>query len=357
MAEPINVADYEAIARGKLEPQVRDYYAGGAWDEVTLRCNRESFARYQLRPRMLVDVSKLDTQTTILGQKIAAPILIAPTAFHCLAHPEGEIATAKAAAAEETIFVLSTLSTKSIEEVASAVSAGIRWFQLYVHRDRGLTRSLVERAEAAGYQALCVTVDAPVLGIRERDRRNSFTLPKGFTLANLTGMRIPEVEGESALFLYVAQQFDPSLTWRDIEWLKSISRLPIVVKGILRGDDAVLALNHGASAIIVSNHGGRQLDCAIATIDAISEVAEAVDGRIQVLMDGGIRRGTDVLKALARGAKAVLIGRPVLWGLAANGEAGVQLILQLLRDELRSAMALCGCPTLKDIDSSLIARP
>ena len=231
------------------------------------------------------------------------------------------------------------------------------WFQLYVHRDRFLTRTLVERAEAAGYQALCLTVDAPVLGVRERDRRNQFTLPSGLELANLTSManlEIPETEEESGLFAYVANQFDPALTWQDLEWLQSLTSLPVIVKGILRGDDAVRAVEHGAKGIIVSNHGGRQLDGAIATIDALPEVVAAVGNKVDVLMDGGIRRGTDILKALALGAKAVLIGRPVLWALAVNGETGVHHLLELLRNELDVAMALSGCAKVENINPSLV---
>lgn len=356
MADLINIFEYEALAKEKLPPMAWDYYAGGSGDELTVRGNRDAFSRYRLRPRMLIDVSRRDLRVSILGRTVDAPILIAPTAFHCLAHPDGELATARAASATGTLMVLSTLSTKTLEDVAAAGGAGARWFQLYVHKDRGLTRALVERAEAAGYAALCLTVDAPLLGTRERDRRNSFFLPKGLRLANLTGLAVPEVEGESALYAYVARQFDPSLTWSDIDWLRSITKLPVAVKGILRGDDARLAVEHGATAIVVSNHGGRQLDGAVATIDAVGEVCESASGKAEVLMDGGVRRGTDVLKALALGARAVLVGRPVLWGLAAGGEAGVVRVLQILREELDAAMALCGCPTLKDIDSTLIAR-
>jgi 4-hydroxymandelate oxidase len=314
---------------------------------------------------MLVDVSQRDLSVEVLGQTLAMPILIAPMAFQCLTHPEGEVATARIAAELGTGMVLSTLSTKRLEDVATA-SRQVKsqtnnplWFQLYVHRDRALTRALVERAEAAGFSALCLTVDAPVLGRRERDRRNQFTLPPGMELANLTTMAdlaIPKAAGESGLFAYFAQQLDPSLTWRDLEWLRSITELPVVVKGILRGDDARQAVDCGAKAIIVSNHGGRQLDGAIATIEALPEVVAAVGEKVEVLVDGGIRRGTDVLKALALGAKAVLIGRPVLWGLAVGKEAGGRHVLELLRDELDVAMALSGCATIQDIDPYLVRR-
>jgi len=391
--KPINLFEYETLAAKHLSQMALDYYASGAWDEITLRDNRAAFERYKLRPRMLVDVSRRDLSTTILGQSLQMPILIAPLAFQCLAHPEGEIATAKAAAKLGTVMVLSTLATKSLEEVAlaqqqteqeaysienpksSGASVGIVtgtaktptsrkiqnrfWFQLYVHRDRGLTKALVERAYEAGYRALCLTVDAPVLGQRERDRRNQFALPAGMELANLasiTDLEIPYKPGESGLFNYFLEQLNPALTWKDIEWLQSISHLPLVVKGILRGDDAVRAVEHGAIAIIVSNHGGRQLDGAIASIDALSEVVASVGDKAEILVDGGIRRGTDILKALALGAKAVLLGRPVLWGLAVGGAAGVGHVLELLQDELDVAMALSGCAKLQDVDPSLVVR-
>jgi 4-hydroxymandelate oxidase len=356
---PINLFEYERLANQHLSQMALDYYASGAWDEITLRDNRAAFERYKLRPRMLVDVSQRDLSTQILGQSLELPILIAPMAFQCLAHPEGEIATAKAAAKMGTAMVLSTLATKSIEEVASVGNQTPQWFQLYVHRDRALTRTLVERAYAAGFQALCLTVDAPLLGKRERDTRNQFVLPSGMELANLatlTDLEISYKPGESGLFAYFLEQLNPALMWKDLEWLQSLSPLPLVVKGILRGDDALRAVEHGAKAVIVSNHGGRQLDGAIATIDALSEVVAAVGDKAEVLVDGGIRRGTDVLKALALGAKAVLLGRPVLWGLAVGGEAGVQHVLELLRDELDLAIALSGCAKLQDIDPSLVVR-
>ncbi|MBD2126135.1 alpha-hydroxy-acid oxidizing protein [Microcoleus sp. ZQ-A2] len=357
--KPINLFEYQTLASQQLSPMARDYYASGSWDEITLRDNRAAFERYKLRPRMLVDVSQRDLSTTILGQSLPLPILIAPMAFQCLAHPEGEIATAKAAAKLGSVMVLSTLATTSMEDVASVRSQTPQWFQLYVHRDRGLTRALVERAHAAGFQALCLTVDAPVLGKREKDTHNQFVLPSDMELANFSRLAHLEISyqpGESGLFAYFLEQLNPALTWSDLEWLQSLSPLPLVVKGILRGDDAIRAVEHGAKAVMVSNHGGRQLDGAIASIDALSEVVAAVGDQVDVLVDGGIRRGTDVLKALALGAKAVLLGRPVLWGLTLAGEAGVKHVLELLRDELDLAMALSGCAKLQDIDSSLVVR-
>ncbi|MEB3339446.1 alpha-hydroxy acid oxidase [Okeania sp.] len=360
MNKPINLFEYESLAPEYLSQIVLDYYASGAWDEITLRDNRTAYAKYKLRPRMLVDVSQRNLSTKILGKPIKMPILIAPMAFQCLAHSEGELATAKVAAELGITMVLSTMSNTTLEDVALAADVPRSlWFQLYVHRDRSLTRALVERAEAAGYQALCVTADAPILGVRERDRKNKFTLPSNLKLANLASManlEIPETEDESGLFTYFAHQLDSALTWQDIEWLQSLTSLPIVVKGILRGDDAIRAVEHGAKGIIVSNHGGRQLDGAIATIDALPEVVAAVGNKVDVLMDGGIRRGTDILKALALGAKAVLVGRPVLWALAVDGENGVRHLLELLSSELDVAMALSGCAKVENIDASLVCK-
>ena len=354
----INLFGYEQLAKEHLSQMAFDYYTSGAWDEVTLRDNVAAFTRVKLRPKMLVDVSKIDLTTKVLGASLQLPILIAPMAFQCLAHSDGELATALAAASAGVGMVLSTLATKSLEEVAR-VTNGWQWFQLYIHKDQGLTRALVERAYKAGYKAICLTVDAPVLGKRERDQHNEFTLPPGLHPANLTnisGLDIPQTKGESGLLSYFAQQINPAVTWKDLEWLQSLSPLPLVVKGILRADDAIRAVEYGAQAIIVSNHGGRQLDGAIASLDALPEIIAAVEGKAEVLLDGGIRRGTDIVKALAFGAKAVLIGRPVLWGLAVGGQTGVSHIISLLEDELKVAMTLSGCPTLQDIDSSLISQ-
>ena len=354
----INLFGYEQLAKEHLSQMAFDYYSSGAWDEVTLRDNLAAFTRVKLRPKMLVDVSKINLTTQVLGESLQLPLLIAPMAFQCLADPEGEIATALAAADAGVGMVLSTLATKSLEEVAT-VANGLQWFQLYIHKDQGLTQALVQRAYTAGYKAICLTVDAPMLGKRERDQRNEFTLPPGLHPANLTnisGLDIPQAPGESGLLTYFAQQINPAVTWKDLEWLQSLSPLPLVVKGLLRADDAVRAVEYGAQAIVVSNHGGRQLDGAIASLDALPDIIAAVDGKAEVLLDGGIRRGTDILKALAYGAKAVLIGRPVLWGLAVAGKIGVSHIISLLQDELNLAMALSGCASLGDIDSSLVSQ-
>jgi 4-hydroxymandelate oxidase len=354
--EPLNLFEFEALAREKLDPMAYDYFAGGAGDEVTLRANRAAFERIRLLPRVLVDVGERDLTTTVLSRPVSFPVLIAPTAFHRLAHPEGELATAKAARDAGTVMVLSSLSTTPMEEVAAV--GGERWFQLYVYRDREVTRELVARAEAAGYTALVLTVDAPYLGRRERDVRNSFTLPAGLRVANVAGRGyggLAREAGTSGLAAYFATMLDPTLTWRDLEWLVAITSLPVVVKGVHRADDAERAVAHGAAAVVVSNHGGRQLDTVPAGIEMLPAVAEAVGGRVEVLVDGGIRRGTDVVKALALGARAVLLGRPVVWGLAVGGAQGVAQVLELLRAELDLALALCGCRSVREVDRGLVA--
>ena len=358
--QPINVSDYEALAAARVEPAAWDYYRGGAEDEVSLHANRSAFERIRLRPRMLVDVSTRELRTTVLGTPVSMPILVAPTAYHCLACEEGECATAQAAGVAGTVMVISTLATRSIEEVARAAT-GPLWFQLYVYRDRGVSETLVRRAEAAGCKALVLTVDAPRLGTRERDVRNGFGLPPHLSMANFVDDAYAGVHerepGGSALAVHAAALFDMSLTWEGLEWLRGVTRLPVLVKGILTAEDAELAVAHGADGIIVSNHGGRQLDGVPATIEALPEVAQAVAGRCELYLDGGVRRGTDVLKALALGARAVLVGRPVIWGLAADGAAGARHVLELLRDELDLAMTLAGRPTLASIDRALVKLP
>jgi 4-hydroxymandelate oxidase len=349
----LTVEEFEAAAQGVLPRMVFDYFAGGAGEEWTLAENRRAFERWVLRPRVLIDVSEVDLRTTVLGQEMAFPILLAPTALQRMAHRYGEVATARAAASLDAVMVMSTVSSASMEEVAG--SGARLWFQLYVMKDRDLTAELVKKAHAAGSSALVLTVDAPILGRRFRDDRNRFSLPPGIGMANLEGMGLPESEG-SRLFAFFVERHDASFTWEDVTWLKSLAPMPLVLKGIVRGDDASRAVDIGADAIVVSNHGGRQLDGAAATIDVLPEVIEAVDGRVEVLVDGGFRRGGDVMKALALGARAVLVGRPYLWGLALGGEAGVRRVMELLRDDLALAMALCGCPSMADIDRSLVAR-
>lgn len=356
-AEPVNVADYEALARARMEPDAFDYFAGGAGDELTLEANRDGFRRLSFVPRVLVDVSRVDTSTTLLGLTLPLPVALAPTAYHRLAHAQGEVATARGAGAAGALMVASTMATRTLEDIAAAASAPL-WFQLYVHNDRGTTEQLVRRAEAAGYRALVLTVDTPVLGIRERDARSGFKLPAGMPPANFhpgdPALAAPAPPGSASLRTQSLAHLDASLTWDVLEYLRGLTRMPIVLKGIMDPADARRAVETGAAGLVVSNHGGRQLDGTIATIAMLPEVVDAVGGAIPVLMDGGVRRGTDVLKALALGAAAVLIGRPYLWGLAADGEAGVTRVIERLRDELANAMAIAGRPTIASVDRSLV---
>ena len=352
---PSTLYDYATSAPQYLSEMAYQYYVGGARDEITLKANRDAWDQLWLHYRVLVDVQHRTAETTLFGQSVAAPILIAPTAFHGLAHPMGERATAEGARRAQSIYVVSTLSNRSIEEIAS--SGAPLWFQLYVYRDRDLTLELIHRAEAAGCQALVITVDAAMIGTRERDRAHQFHLPDGLTLGNFRGSsraRLDHTGGDSALTQYVRDQLDPSLTWRDLEWLIQRTHLPVLVKGIVRADDALRALNAGARGVVISNHGGRQLDTAPPTALVLPQIAKALNGQGLVLVDGGIRRGSDVLKALALGARGVLVGRPILWGVAMRGAEGVDHVLNILRDELLEAMALCGCPDLASITEDLI---
>ena len=357
--EPITLRDYEQLAAEAMEATTWDFFRDGSDDEVTMRANAEAFQRWRLRPRMLVGGDSCNYATTVLGTPVSMLIMVAPTAYHCLAHPEGECEAARGIGASESLMVLSTHSTRTLEDVAQAAT-GPLWFQLYVYKDRAISEALVRRCEAAGYRALVLTVDAPRLGNREHARRRGFSLPPGMTRANIdqdaNQANKQYQPGTSGFASHANTHFDETLTWEAIEWLRSITSLPIIVKGVLRADDAKLAVEHGVDAIMVSNHGGRQLDSAIATLDALPEIAAAVDGACEVYLDGGIRRGTDVLKALALGARAVLIGRPVIWGLATCGATGVNHVLQILRGELELAMVLSGYRTLSAIDSSLVTR-
>ncbi|KAF5180155.1 L-lactate dehydrogenase [Thalictrum thalictroides] len=350
--EPVNVSEFQELAKQALPKMFYDFYSGGAEDQYTLRENIEAFSRIMFQPRVLVDVSCINLSTTILGYKISSPIMVAPTGMHKLAHPEGEVATARAAAACKTIMVLSFSSTCTVEEVASSCNA-IRFFQVYVHRRRDISAVLVQRAERCGYKAIVLTADTPRLGRREADIKNKMISPQ---LKNFEGLLSTEVVSEkgSKLAAFANGALDPSLSWKDIAWLKSITNLPILIKGVLTAEDAVKAVEVGVAGIIVSNHGGRQLDYVPATISVLEEVVQAVGGRIPVLFDGGIRRGTDVFKALALGAQAVLIGRPVIFGLAAKGEYGVRRVIEMLRDELELTMTLCGCRSVKEITRSYV---
>ncbi|HEX5992938.1 MAG TPA: alpha-hydroxy acid oxidase [Thermomicrobiales bacterium] len=354
-ALPLNLHEYEAAARELLPPMVWEYVAGGSGDQVTLRGNRAAFDRWRLLPRVLRGLREVSTATTILGQPIALPVLIAPSGRHRLCHDEGERATARAARAAGTIYTMSTAATLAIEEVAP--EAGSWWFQLYVYRDRGLTRELVLRAAAAGASALVVTVDVPMRGRREAEERTRFAMPPGVATALLAapeGTPVPAGTTGTAVAAEVNAVFDPALNWDDLDWLASLSPLPILLKGVLHPGDAARAIEYGTRVILVSNHGGRQLDGAVAALDALPAVVEAVADRAEVIVDGGVRRGTDILKALALGARAVLIGRPVHWGLAVGGEAGVRHVLELLRAELALDLMLCGLASPLEVDGSLI---
>ncbi|HEV2660605.1 MAG TPA: alpha-hydroxy acid oxidase, partial [Ktedonobacteraceae bacterium] len=309
--EPINVFEYEILAKERMNPIYWDFYASGSDDEVTLRANQADFARIRLRPRMLVDVAQCTTSTSVLGLPVQMPILVAPTSMHCLAHPEGECATALGAGRAGTLMIASSDATRSLEEIAQVANG-----PLYIYHSLDVAAWMVQRAEAAGYQAIVLTVDFPAMGNRERSNRHAVPMPPPpLVEANFVGI---EEEG---------QEWVP-VTWETVDWLRSITTLPLLVKGILTAEDARLSLEHGVSGIIVSNHGGRQLDGVVTSIQALPEIVEATAGRCEVYMDGGIRRGTDILKALALGARAVLVGRPVLWGLAVDGAGGVQQVLE-----------------------------
>ena len=350
MVGPVNVMDVRSRAREALAPGPWGYLASGAEDEGTLEENRRAFRRIRFVPRVLRDVSDVDLSTTVLGREVPFPVLLAPAGFQGLFHPDAELATARAAEETGALMVVSTLSSRPMEEVAEA-GGRRRWFQLYAYRDREITATLVRRAEEAGYRAICLTVDTPRLGRREADVRNRLEIPPEAMPANFAGLvDVPEGPGAgSAVAAQAEELLDPSLTWNDLEWLVDRTELPVVVKGVVAPGDAVRAVDAGARAVVVSNHGGRQLDDTVATIEALEGVADAVGDRAEVLLDGGVRRGRDVAKAVALGARAVLVGRPYLWGLAADGEAGVRRVLEMLRDELEGACALLGCPSAADI--------
>ena len=355
----ITLADHEQHARTQLDDNAWAYFSGGAADEISLRANRSAWDALPLWPRVLRPLAGGHTRVPLLGRTLAHPILLAPVAFQRLAHPDGELAMAYAAAALGAGVVLSTQASVSLESVAQAVlpdpGRGPLWFQLYLQPDRGFTQALVQRAEAAGYEALVLTVDAPTSGVRDRERRAGFRLPPGVGPVNLAGLQAPASPplspGQSALFDGLLHH---APTWDDIAWLQSITRLPVLLKGVLHPADARQAVSVGAAGLIVSNHGGRTLDTAPATVTALPRVVQAVGGAVPVLVDGGIRRGTDVLKAMALGASAVLVGRPAVWGLANAGAAGVAHVLRLLRDELEVAMALTGCATLAEATPALL---
>ncbi len=348
----LNVHDFELAAEERLDLATFGYIAGGANDEWTLRENSTAFERWVLRPRMLVDVSDVTTAATVLGTEVSLPVLIAPTAFQRTAHPEGELAMARAAESAGTVMCLSTGATATIEEVAAAAPNAKRWFQLYWSRDRGVVKDMVERAEANGYGAVMLTVDLPELGRRERDLRTGFEIPEELPVPAFLAL----AEEASARPDQINFLVDNSLTWQDLEWLRSVTSLPVLVKGILTAEDAELACESGLEGIVVSNHGGRQLDGVAASLDALPEVVDAVGDRAVVLLDSGIKRGTDVVKALALGARGVLVGRAPLYGLAVGGAEGVERVLELLREEIELALALCGCTSPAGVTREHIAR-
>lgn len=361
LARCLNINDLKAVAEKRLEPSAFRYFAGGAEDHRALQSNRRAFEEVSLHYRVLRGVGTRDLSTEVLGIPLSMPLLTAPTAFHQLAHPEGELATARAVKAQQSLMVLSTMSNQSVEAVAAT---GVPfWFQLYMYKDRAITEALLDRVVAAGCRGLVFTVDAPVLGKREDDERYGFRLPADFAMDNLLPR---DARGEreklqrSGLTHYFSALLEDNITWSDIQWLAGRTGLPVLVKGIVRCDDAVAALDHGARGVIVSNHGGRQLDAAPATMDVLPRIAQVLAGRSNaagqlpcLLMDGGVRRGSDVMKALGAGADAVLIGRPILWGLAAGGEAGVRHVYDLFRDEFDRTMALCGCRSVMEIAPDL----
>jgi L-lactate dehydrogenase (cytochrome) len=374
----VNIDDLRKVARRRLPRALFDYIDGGAEDEVTLRANQADFGRYVFRPRVLVDVSRRDQSTTVLGERVASPLILAPTGFTGIFWPRGEAVGARAAGRKGVIFTASTMSICSMEEIAAAAS-GPLWFQLYVWRDREVVRSLLQRAKAAGYRALVVTSDTPVLGQRERDVRSGLVLPPRITVkyvldtvrrfAWLRSMlanprptfgnfvNAPGVEHDiTSLAAFTSKQFSPAVSWAELDWYRSVWQGPLAIKGIVSAEDARLAVEHGVEAVIVSNHGGRQLDYAPSPIEALPEIVDAVDGRAEVILDGGVRRGSDVVKAIALGARACMIGKAFNYGVAAAGQRGVELAVDILAKEIDRCLALIGRPTLADLDRSAV-RP
>jgi isopentenyl diphosphate isomerase/L-lactate dehydrogenase-like FMN-dependent dehydrogenase len=349
----VNLADFERVASEKLDAGVLGYFAGGAGDEETLRENVAAWGRWRLRPRMLAGHPEWSARSELLGAELSMPVLVAPVAFQKMVDPDGEAAMARAARAAGTAMCLSTLATTIPSEIAAAAPGGRHWFQLYCFSDEGVTRALLDNAVASGFEAILVTVDAPRAGNRERDLRTGFQVPEG--------LGVPSVQAAlgSQRAVTVAEAFqliDPALAWPDLEAIASDCDLPVFVKGVLTGEDAALAIEHGAAGVVVSNHGGRQLDRVCATADVLEEAVHAVDGRGPVLVDGGIRRGIDVAIALAIGADAVLVGRPALWGLAAGGEQGALRVLEVLRAELELALLLCGCASPSELGPEHVQR-
>jgi isopentenyl diphosphate isomerase/L-lactate dehydrogenase-like FMN-dependent dehydrogenase len=364
LGQALTLQDLERLAASTLDRPAFDYIAGGAGDEQTLSANVEAFRKWQLRPRVLVDVSRIATNTTFLGRPVAVPFAVAPVAFQDFAHPEAEVATARAAASAGALFCLSTMSSRSMEEVAAAsdvtrpkgeTAPAPRWFQLYVHRDRARSEDLVKRAAGAGFGAIVVTLDFAVAGNRERDRRNGLAYPQQFGNFELASEGGTTANG--SIGMVIGGLNDASLTWRDLEWLRGATELPVVLKGVLTSEDAALAVDHGVDGLIVSNHGGRQLDRTPPTIDVLAEIVDAVAGRAEVYLDGGVRRGADVITALALGARGVFVGRPIVFGLAVGGEKGARRAIDILADELRTDLALLGTTTPEELGRQHLRRP
>ena len=352
---PINVLEYEALARGSLPRPNFDYLSTGSEDEVTLRDNLEAFGRIRLLPPVLHGIGHCDLSTTVLGEPVSIPVMLAPVVTQGLFHPEGELASARAAASHGTVFGVSTGSTYTVEDIAAA-GKGPLWFQLYFRRDREVTRGLLQRVEQAGFKTVVLTVDRD--GRKEQDMRNRFTLPQRmlYRVMQQIGHDLPEKMSNEELYKFANSARDPGLTWEIFDWLRSVTRLPLLAKGIVSPSDARKAVSAGLDGIIVSNHGGRALDGMPATIDALEEIVRTVDGRLKVFMDGGFRRGRDVLKALALGARAVLIGRPYAWGLATAGKAGVHRVLEIFREEVQNALVTCACARISDVHKDLLLR-
>ncbi|WP_404867802.1 alpha-hydroxy acid oxidase [Kitasatospora griseola] len=356
---PLTLAEHGALAKGLLPAAIWDFFEGGAGVEWTRRANLDAWRHHVLRPRVLVDVSAPDCGTELLGARLAAPFGVAPMAYHQLAHPDGECATARATAEAGALLIVSIFASRTLERIAAAAPGAPRWLQLYWLRDREALTTLVRRAEQADYRALVLTVDAPKVGRRLRDLRNAFALPADLTAANLdprlTRSAGHSAAGRSGIEEHSRQQFDPTVSWADLAWLRARTRLPLVLKGVLTAEDARLAVEHGVDALIVSNHGGRQLDGVPPALAVLPEIVDAVPVEYPVLVDGGLRHGSDLATALALGARAALVGRPVLWGLAHGGADGVRAVLDLLREELLDTMVLAGRPTLAALDRDALA--
>lgn len=353
MCELISVADYESKAKTLLESSVRGFYESGAGDEQTLRLNKHAFQRLRIRPRVLRDVSKISSKTTVFGEPVGVPFGIAPTAMQKVAHPEGESANARAIGSLGGVYILSTVATTSIEELDKNAPNTKKWFQLYPYAAKGIIENLIKRAENAGFAALVITADAPVLGLRRTDAKNKFVLPKTLQLANLVKEQTNELEVMDGLSS-IASNLNPGFNWEDIRRIVKSTKLPVIIKGILTAEDAILAKAYGCRGVIVSNHGGRQLDGVPATIEALSEVVEAVGSDLEVMLDGGVSQGSDVFRALALGAKLVFIGRASLWGLTVNGQKGVEDVLRIIKNELDVTMALAGCASISDISPNMV---